>query len=125
MDGRLHRHALRDDQWRIVQPLLPAHHGPGRPPKDQRLVLDGILWILGTGAPWRDLPERFGPWKTVYERFRAWTRIGVFDAVLSALESCRHADGGIDWQLFAIDSTIVRAHKAAAGAEKKSTAERA
>jgi transposase len=122
MDGRLRRHALTDDQWRQIAPLLPARAGPGRPPKDHRLVIDGILWILRTGAPWRDLPVRFGPWKTVYERFRGWTRTGVWEDLFQRLRATRHADGGIDWQLFMIDATVVRAHKAAAGAEKKSPA---
>jgi transposase len=122
MDGRLRRHALTDDQWRQIAPLLPPRAGPGRPPKDHRLVIDGILWILRTGAPWRDLPVRFGPWKTVYERFRGWTRTGVWEDLFQRLRATRHADGGIDWQLFMIDATVVRAHKAAAGAEKKSPA---
>lgn len=124
MDG-LHRHALTDDQWLQVAPLLPARAGPGRPPKDQRLVMDGILWILRTGAPWRDLPARFGPWKTVHERFRRWTRNGVWRQVFERLKASRQAGGGIDWHLFMIDATIVRAHKAAAGAEKKPAVGRA
>ena len=125
MDGRLRRHALTDDQWRRIAPLLPVHSGPGRPPKDHRLVVDGIVWILRTGAPWRDLPERFGPWKTVYERFRGWTRSGVWDEIFERLKGARHAAGEVDWRLFMIDATVVRAQKSAAGAGKKSTSERA
>ena len=125
MDDRLHRHALTDDQWRQVAPLLPVSAGPGRPPKDRRLVTDGSFWILRTRAPWRALPERFGPWNTVYERFRRWTRSGFWSRVFERLRASRQAGAGIDWQLFMIDATIVRAHKAAAGAEKKSSAGRA
>jgi len=87
MDCRLRRHALTDDQWRLIAPLLPVHSGPGRPPKDHRLVVEGIVWILRTGAPWRDLPERFGPWKTVYERFRGWTRSGIWSDIFERLKA--------------------------------------
>ena len=78
-------------------------------------MVNGILWALATGAPWRDLPERFGPWQTVYDRFRRWTRQGFWER----LQVRRQADGRIDWELFFIDGSIVRAHKAAAGAKKK------
>jgi transposase len=124
MKSRLHRHALTDDQWRRIVPFLPFHAGPGRPPKDHRLVIDGIVWILKTGAPWRDLPDRFGPWKTVYERFRGWTRNGVWSQRFERLKASKQASGEIDWHLFMIDATIVRAQKSAAGAGKKSTAGR-
>ena len=64
------RHALTDEQWERIEPLIPRSQArTGRPPKDRRLMLDGIFWILATGAPWRDLPERFGPWQTVYDHF--------------------------------------------------------
>lgn len=82
-------------------------------------MIDGILWICATGAPWRDLPERFGPWKTVYERFRLWSQNGLWDRILERLKAKKHASGEIDWELFCIDGSVVRAHKAAAGARKK------
>src|SRR3954462_14068300 len=71
------RHALTDAQWARVQPLLPpTKPRTGRPNRNHRLLLDAILWKLRTGAPWRDLPERFGSWKTVDSRFRRWSRDG-------------------------------------------------
>ena len=118
------RHALSDAQWEQIADLMPANDGPGRPWSEHRLMIDGMLWILATGAPWRDLPERFGPWKTVYERFRRWVREGVWDGILNCLQARRHAAGAIDWELFCIDGSVVRAHKAAAGAEKKPAARR-
>lgn len=82
-------------------------------------MMDGILWVLGTGAPWRDLPGRFGPCKTVYDRFWRWSRSGFWDQLLERLQARRHADGQIDWELFCVDGSVVRAHKSAAGARKK------
>ena len=82
-------------------------------------MLNGMLWIVRTGAPWRDLPERFGPWQTVYKRFNCWSRTGVWDRVLGCLQTGAEAQGKIDWELFCIDSTVVRASRAAAGARKK------
>lgn len=82
-------------------------------------MIDGMLWIAATGAPWRDLPERFGPWESVYGRFREWSRNGLWDKILDRLKAKKHASGEIDWELFCIDGSVVRAHKAAAGARKK------
>lgn len=82
-------------------------------------MFDGILWILNTGAPWRDLPDRFGPWKTVYERFRAWTASGLWDRVIEELgKGVPEADRS-EVVMFCVDGTNVRAHRAAAGARKK------
>lgn len=86
--------------------------GGRRPAADHRRVLDGILWIARTGAPWRDLPDEFGNWNSVWRQFRRWTTAGVWDLLLQAL-----ADGGGDADtLQMIDSTIIRAHHCAAGA---------
>ena len=83
-------------------------------------MLDGILWILRTGAPWRDLPrERFGPWKTVYDYFSNWRKSGVFDRILKALQIRLDRDGRIDWDLWCIDGSNARAARCAAGADKK------
>ncbi len=101
------RHALTDDQWREMSLLLPIRDGRGRPPKDHRLVIDGILWILSTGSPWRDLPERFGPWQSVYSRFRRWTRAGVWSSIHDELLASKQRSGRIDWQLFMIDGTVM------------------
>jgi transposase len=114
------RHELTDEQWQYVRPILPPYKAKtGRPPSDPRLMLNGILWILRTGAPWRDLPERFGPWQTVYDHFRNWRRDGVYDRILSALQIRLDRDGQIDWDLWCIDGSSVRASRAAAGAAKK------
>jgi transposase len=111
------RHALSDDQFAVLEPLLPTSDRPGHPWKDHRLVIDGILWVLHTGAPWRDLPrETYGPWQTVYERFNRWTKDGTWGRLLEALQARLDADGKIDWGLFCIDGSSVRASRAAAGA---------
>src|ERR671916_491167 len=84
---------LTDDQWEKLRPLLPPQKPrTGRPAHDHRTVLDGILWVLRTGSPWRSLPGRYGSWKTVSSRFYRWQRDGVWDRDLSALQ--RQADGG-------------------------------
>jgi transposase len=113
------RHELTDDQWTILEPLLPPEHPPrGRPNLPHRLVLNGILWRIRTGAPWRDLPERYGTWQTVYSRFRRWQRAGIWDRVLTALQADADARGDLDWSLHFLDGTIIRAHPHAAGAKK-------
>ena len=115
------RHDLSDEQWQRVQAVLPPAASTGRPPIDRRLILNGILYVLKTGTPWRDLPDEFGNWSTVYERFRLWSHDGTWEKVLGALQAHRQAGGEIDWDLFVIDGTVIRAHKAAAGASKKSS----
>ncbi len=115
----MERHALSDTQWARLRPLLPPpSQGRGRPRGDDRLIVDGILWRLATGVPWRDLPARFGPWKTVYSRFRRWQRAGIWDRVLAALQADADVRGDLDWSLHFVDGTIVRAHPDAAGAKK-------
>lgn len=117
------RHALTDEQWTVVEPLIPKPRkrktGKGRWPKPPRLMLDGIFWILATGAPWRDLPERFGPWQTVYDHFSKWRKAGVFAGIIEALQIKLDEKGLIDWELWCVDGACVRASRAAAGAEKK------
>ena len=106
------RGLMTDEEWAIFAPLLtmPPLCG-GRPPKNHRHRLDGVLWICRTGAPWRDLPAAFGKWNSVWKQFRRWCESGIWDLLLQAL-----ADGGgtLD-MLQMIDSTIVRAHRCAAG----------
>ena len=113
------RHELSDAQWERLRPLLPPQRpATGRPAKDHRGVVNAILWRLRTGAPWRDLPERYGPWPTVYSRFRRWQRSGVWTRVLAALQAEADAKGELDWALHFVDGTTVRAHQHAAGAKK-------
>ena len=114
------RHELTDAQWELVAPLIPPHKAKtGRPAKDPRLMLNGIFWILGTGAPWRDLPERFGSCKTVHRYFSDWRRTGVFAKMVEALQVKLDAKGLIDWELWCVDGANVRAARAAGGADKK------
>jgi transposase len=114
------RYELSDAQWEALRPFLPANGRRGKQWKDHRTVIDGILWALADGGRWRNLPERFGNWKTVYERFRRWSQDGLWDEVLSELQVRKALTGEIDWDLFAIDGSVVRAHQSAAGASKKS-----
>jgi transposase len=117
------RHEVTDEQWEVIQRILPKRTAKtGRPPSDPRLMLNGILWILRTGSPWRDLPERFGPWQTVYDHFAKWRALGAYDRILEALHIRLDADGEIDWDLWCIDGSSVRASRAAAGASKKAAA---
>jgi transposase len=108
------RFDLTDAEWAIIAPLLPGAAGKknGRPRLDDRKVLNGIFFILRTGSPWRDLPERYGPYTTVYNRFNRWAKKGVWLSIFEAL-SARAPQS-----LQLIDSSIVRAHQHAAGAKK-------
>jgi transposase len=114
------RHEVSDGQWATLKPLLPKRTAKtGRKPADGRKMLNGMLWILRSGAPWRDLPERFGPWQTVYDYFRNWRADGTFDRILQALQIRLDRQGQIDWDLWCIDGSNVRAARCAAGADKK------
>ena len=113
------RYELTDAEWAVIEPLVPKPASTGRPQRPAREVLNGIFWILRSGSPWRDLPERYGPWQSTYHRFNAWRREGVFERILEALQIRLDADGHIDWDLWCVDGSSVRASKAAAGAGKK------
>ena len=113
------RHELTDTQWERLQPLLPPEKPRvGKPNLPHRRIINGILWRLKTGAPWRDLPERYGIWETVYSRFRRWQRAGIWDRILAALQTKADAAGHVDWTLHFVDGSVVRAHQHAAGAKK-------
>ncbi|MFN7812123.1 MAG: transposase, partial [Planctomycetia bacterium] len=91
------RHEVTDQQWGVIQAILPKRTvKTGRPPSDSRLMLNGILWILRAGSPWRDLPERFGPWQTVYDHFAKWSALGAYDRILEALHVRLDADNAIN-----------------------------
>ena len=116
------RHELTEEQWHAIQPILPPRTATtGRPPSDPRVMLNGIFWILRTGAPWRDLPERLGPWQTVYDHFSRWRADGTYDRILKTLQIRLDRDGKIDWDLWCIDGSSVRASRASAGADKKAS----
>ena len=110
------RHEVSDAEWERLQPLLPPRKA-GAPRKDDRLVVNGILWKLTTGVPWRDLPERYGPWPSVYTRFRRWTKAGVWDQIFAAVQRQADAAGQLDWTVHFVDGTVIRAHQHAAGAK--------
>jgi transposase len=114
----MRRYELTDEQWALIEPVIP-HAATGRPRKDPRVLLNGMFWVLRSGAPWRDLPERFGPWQTVYHHFNSWRRQGVYERILEALQVRLDQEGRIDWDLWCVDGTMVRASRSAAGAGKK------
>lgn len=114
------RHGLTDEEWARIEPLLPRLRGRrGRPWNDHRRIIDGILWTLMTGAPWRDLPRQFGPYTTVHGRFSRWARDGTWARLQASLLGRLHEQGRLDRELWFIDGTCVRATRAAAGAGKK------
>lgn len=113
------RHELTDEQWARLEPLLPPQKPKiGRPGHDLRRIVNGILWIDRTGAPWRDLPERYGPVGTVSSRFYRWRQAGVWDRVLAALQTQADQTGDLDWDIHSVDSSVIRAYQHAAGAKK-------
>lgn len=113
------REVLTDEQWEKIAPMLPPENPPtGRPAKDHRTMVEAILWIDRTGAPWRDLPEKhFGSWQSVATRFYRWVEAGVWDHVLAELQRQADASGELDWDLHHVDGTSVRAHQHAAGVQ--------
>jgi transposase len=111
------RHRLKDEQWERIKNVFGAPARTGRPPRDRRQVIDGILWVLNTGAPWRDLPAELGPWQTVWHRYNQWNADGTLDAILGELIG----EIEINEELWCIDGTTVRAAKCAAGGGKKTT----
>ena len=113
------RYELSDQEWDLLKGLFPTQARGGRW-IDHRIMLNGMLWILRSGAPWRDLPERYGNYKSVNHRFNRWRRDGTFDRVLKALQIRLDKQGKIDWDLWLVDGTSIRASRAAAGARKKS-----
>lgn len=106
---------LTDEQWEILEPLIPSTKwqpgGPGRPPKSPRQVLDGILWILRTGAQWHDMPNRYPPYQTCHRRFQQWQEDGTFRGILAALAKDLRERGGIDDIEAYIDGSYVGAKK--------------
>ena len=112
------RYELTDEAWQRIEPLLPKQGRGGRW-NDHRTTLNGIFWILNCGAQWRDMPERYGKWQSVYDRYRRWTREGLFDRILHRLHLELDDDGRIDWSVFDVDGSNIRADRSAAGAGKK------
>ena len=106
------RDLLNDAQWVRIAPLLPGKDGdPGRSGEDNRLFVEAVLWVVRAGAPWRDLPPRFGKWGTVWKRFRRWAEKDVFERIFEALS------GAPDFEYALIDGTIVKVHRHGVGAK--------
>jgi transposase len=113
------RHELTDTQWEKLRGLLPPEKPKaGRPNQDHRMMLNGMIGRAKTGTSGRDLPERYGKWKTVCSRWRRWRDAGVWQRVWDALQQVADRQGQVEWDIHFIDSTIVRAHQHAAGANK-------
>jgi transposase len=103
---------LNDAQYEKIAPLLPGKSGdPGRTAADNRLFVEAVLWMVRTGAPWRDLPLCFGCWNTTFRRFRRWSRNGIFEKIFNALS------GDPDFEYAIVDGTIVRVHQHGTGAK--------
>lgn len=112
---------LTDDEWELVADVFPEPAATGRPRRDPRQVLDGILWVLRTGSPWRDVPPEFGTWKTCWRMFDTWNADGTLAEILRRLQARFVAAGAIDEELWCIDGTTVRAARCATGGGKKGT----
>ena len=118
---------LTDAQWELISPLMPSSDGKqGKPFRDHRQVVEGIIYRYRTGIAWRDLPVQYGPWKTVWKRHFRWSTDGTHQQMMQAVQAAGLLDeaacGDVE-RLFAVDSTIVRAHQHAAGARRDSVAE--
>lgn len=108
------RKILRDDQWERIEHFLPGKEcDPGVTAKDNRRFVEAVLWVARTGSPWRDLPPELGNWHNVFTRFSRWGKSGVWQRVIETVS------GDVDLEALLIDSTVVRAHQHAAGAQKK------
>lgn len=115
------RYELTDEQYESICDLLPGNGHRGRQWNDHRTTLNGIFWILHSGAQWREMPERYGKWKSVYDRFNRYRKNGTIDRILQRLQMKLDKDGRIDWELWCIDGTNVRASRSAAGATESKT----
>jgi transposase len=116
--SKVGRGELTDEEWARIQPLLPPQKPRvGRPNKEHRPILNGILWVLRMGAPWQDMPRQYGKWRTVASRFYRWTASGVWQRVHAALQAQEEAAGQFDWQVHFVDGSVIRAHQHAAGAK--------
>jgi transposase len=112
------RGELTDRAWAVIEPLVPDNGQPGQQWRDHRQVINGILWKLRTGAPWRDVPARYGPWQTCYDRFVRWRRDGTWTRLLQHVQTKSDAVGEVIWEV-SVDSSVIRAHQHAAGARRR------
>ena len=108
--GCVSRDVISDEAWAVIGPLFPNVKSTGQPPVDRRTVVEATARRFRTGAPWRDVPERFGNWNTIYKNFNRWSEQGVWARVLERTQSLAQQSGDLDW-VASIDSTIVRVHQ--------------
>jgi transposase len=111
----MHRHELSDEQWKQVERLIPIRRGP-RAARGDRDFVNAVMWRVKTGAPWRDIPERYGSWKTVYNRFDRWAKRGLWEHLFKELRMEVDDAGSL------IDGSVIRAHQDAAGGKGGSNA---
>jgi transposase len=104
------RQEISDEQWAVLAPLFPAPKATGRPPMDMRTTVEGIAWRFRTGAPWRDVPERFGNWNSIYQRFADWSADGTWARVLATVQGAAAARNEVAWTV-SVDSSITRVHQ--------------
>jgi len=112
---------ITDRAWQEIELLLPEYGRSGGQWRDHRTVVNGILWKMRTGSPWRDLPERYGPWQTCFDRFDRWRRDGTWDRLLARAQTKSDAVGEVEWEV-SVDDTVIRAHQHAAGARRRPSA---
>jgi transposase len=112
----MRRHELTDQQWQRIALLLAKNGGRGGQWKECRTILNAMFWRLRTGVPCRDLPERYRPWPTVYDQFTRYREDGTLDRILQMLQRHLHAIGRIEWDLWCVDGSVIRASRAEAGA---------
>lgn len=104
----MNREVLTDEKWERLKPALPPQKPKvGRPALDHRLIINGIMWILRTAAPWRDLPDRYGCWQTVASRFYRWQKAGLWDKLFEIIQQNAQARGELDWLFHYVDGTII------------------
>jgi len=113
------RHRLSDDEWDLIADLFPEPTGVGRPPNKPRDMMDGILWVLRTGAPWRDIPPEIGKWQSVWDAFNRWNKDGTLGQILARLMASHVDVGLVGTDLWLVDGTVVRAARCAAGGGKE------
>ncbi len=104
------RQEISDQTWAVLEPLFPTPKATGRPMMNMRSTVEGIAWRFRTGAPWRDVPERFGQWNSIYQRFSDWSVDGTWARVLATVQTSSAASGEVDWSV-SVDSTITRVHQ--------------
>jgi transposase len=113
----IRRYELSDVEWQTLQGFLPSAVTGGRPRADDRRMLNGIVWKIRSGAPWRDVPARYGSWQSIYTRFRRWALDGTFARMLAGAQAAANPAGDIDWLIW-VNATIGRAHQHTACARK-------